>query len=313
MFSELRPASGGGSLWRRSCWLGAAFLLTLIPATMADSPTAQGPGEATPPSPAPLPVQGLAPGSPPSALPPSGTTTDEVIDFGPHDSLQQLREAQTEYYRASANKINDASTAIGWFKENAAFIGGLVAAFIAFLSFQQSKRTADENLKLSLANSRDERQSQSDTQFYEALKRFGDKDSPALRASAAALIAQLARRAPSRSAGYLEVAVDQFAAALRMELDPVVIEAVTDAVRYLTGVASDDFVAAQEMLERIYRTNRAQQSQFVSTVMKYFLVSGIAFENGLWPRPKFIEIAARIGYRAQVIQALFPTAGLPGP
>ena len=37
----------------------------------------------------------------------------------------------------------------------------------------------------------EQRRSQHDTQFYEALKRFGDKDSPAVRASGAALIAQL--------------------------------------------------------------------------------------------------------------------------
>jgi hypothetical protein len=69
------------------------------------------------------------------------------------------------HYRASTNKNIDASTAIGWFKENAAFVGGLVAAFIAFLSFQQSKRTADANLKLSFENRRDERRFRRDTQF----------------------------------------------------------------------------------------------------------------------------------------------------
>jgi hypothetical protein len=99
---------------------------------------------------------------------------------------------------------------------------------------------------------------------------LGDKDSPALRVSAATLIAQLARRVPSRSSGYLEVAIDQFAAALRMEREPVVIEAIPDAVRFLAGIVSEDFVAAQELLERIHRTNIVQQGQLRSTMLRYF-------------------------------------------
>jgi uncharacterized protein YjbI with pentapeptide repeats len=251
----------------------------------------------------------------PSAILP-GNTSDEVVgleDISPHDSLKELQEAQAKYYRESARKIIEANTPAGWIRENAAFFAGLLAGIVAFLSFFQAARTAAANLRLSLENSRDQRLSQRDTQFYEALKRFGDKDSPALRASAAALIAQLARRAPSRSAGYLEVAVDQFAAALRMEPDPVVIEAVVGAVGYLAGVVNENFVAAQEMLERIYRTNRAQQNQFVSNILRYFVVSGIELENGLWPRTAIIEIAARTGYRARVIETLFSTGQLPTP
>jgi Pentapeptide repeats (8 copies) len=252
------------------------------------------------------PARDPAAASSPSAVPSSKTDqTTSVGSIGQADSQEELRQAQAAYYRASEKKIHEAGTLWGWAKDNAAFFGGLAAGVIAFLSFYQSWRAATDNLKLSLENSESERRAQRDTQFYEALKRFGDKDSPSLRASAAALIAQLAG-APNRSEGYLEVAVSQFAAALRIEANTVVIESITDAARFLAGVATEDFVAAQEILERMHRTNLAQQHNLVSAVLRYLLVSGIKpVEKGAWPSEAFTEMAVRMGYRPDVIEALF--------
>jgi hypothetical protein len=285
------------------CW-ATLFLMFFVGAATAETPPNQQSGAGSQ-SATPIPAPDNKPAGKPSAVVPPD---DFVID--PPGSLEALRDAQTAYYRASADKIIDGKTLGGWFKDNAAVFSGLAAAIVAFLSFYQSSRIAAANLKLSLENSRSERRSQRDTQFYEALKRLGDKDSPALRAGAAALIAQLARRAPSRTAGYLEVAVDQFAAALRMEREPVVIEAVGDAIRYLAGVVSEDFITAQEVIERIYRTNRVQQDYLRSTILRYFLVSGMQPQDGVWPIAGTTELVSRTGFRSQVMEAMLPGASL---
>jgi hypothetical protein len=305
----------GTRVWHASSWLASGFALALPHTAMAGPSVAQGPSVATAPPPISSAENSPVAGSPSPSVSPLEQATGEIIDVAPRNaassgSLRELREAQTQYYRESAKTITEANTFGGWVKENAVVVGSLIAALIAFvsalLSLQQNSKTAAANLKLSLDNSEAGRRSQQDTQFYEALKRLGDKDSPALRASAVALIAQLARRNPSRSAGYLEVAVDQLATALRIERDPVVIEAIPEAVRYLSGVAAENVVAAQEMIERLYRANRAQQAQLSMTMLKYLLLSGAKPENAIWPELVFEEIAARTGYRVDVIKGLLP-------
>ena len=281
----------------------SATALTLV-SILSTTTKAQSPSAPTPLQSAP----GIA--REPSAGTPRNTSDDfpdtEIIENGkgPQNINLELQRAQTAYYDLSAQKIIDDATFIGWMKANAALIGALLAAFVAFLTFRQNKLAADRTIKLSLDNSEDQRRSQRDSQFYEALKRFGDKDSPALRASASALIAQMARNTPIRTASYIDVAVDQFSAALRLEQDPVVIESIISSIRYLAGVVIEDFVAAQEILERVYVANRALQNQLISAVLRYLFVSGTQPEHGRWPPQAIAEIAARTGYEVSIIGSL---------
>jgi hypothetical protein len=63
-------------------------------------------------------------------------------------------------------------------KDNATTIAAIVAAIITIVSFVFNYRATIRN--------------QQDTQFYEALKRFGDNDSPSVRFSAAGFLSVMA-------------------------------------------------------------------------------------------------------------------------
>lgn len=111
------------------------------------------------------------------------TTTNSKVTI---DEARKANEnAQAEYYRLLSKKMNEPSETF-WQKisDNPASVLGVlgvfVAALITLLSF--------------VFNYRATLRSQSDTQFYEALKRFGDKDSPAMRSSAAGILSQKAKQ-----------------------------------------------------------------------------------------------------------------------
>lgn len=96
-------------------------------------------------------------------------------------------EAQAEYYREQTKKLSEpAKTKTFWdnIKDNPAsalgVLGAALVAFVALISFIFNYRATLRN--------------QQDTQFYEALKRFGDTDSPAGRSSAAGILAQMSMR-----------------------------------------------------------------------------------------------------------------------
>src|SRR5215203_7507297 len=95
-------------------------------------------------------------------------------------------DPQADFYRELTKKLTEptptptptAKTLKQGVDENPALLltllGAVIAALVAFVSFVFNYRTT---LRIQI-----------DTQFYEALKRFGDKDSPSIRSSAAGLI-----------------------------------------------------------------------------------------------------------------------------
>ncbi len=101
--------------------------------------------------------------------------------------------AQAEYYGELTKKLREPppppKTISELMRDNfvgaMALCGAVLAASISLMSF--------------VFNYRAQLRNQVDTQFYEALKRSGDKDSGAVRASAAALIAQVGKRRKSLS------------------------------------------------------------------------------------------------------------------
>lgn len=96
--------------------------------------------------------------------------------------------------------------------ESVAAILGVILILVMFIS---TVRTA--------------RRDQHDVRFYEALKRFGDADSPALRSTAAGLLAQMgAQRA------YFDTALDQLISGLALEENPVVRASIRNAILGLT-------------------------------------------------------------------------------
>ncbi len=95
------------------------------------------------------------------ALGQPGTANDEVSN-----AQKNNQDAQAAYYR---KQLEDKTF---WQKvgDNPAAVGAVVAALVALVSFLFNYRATLRN--------------QTDTQFYEAMKRFGDKESPTLRSSA---------------------------------------------------------------------------------------------------------------------------------
>jgi Pentapeptide repeats (9 copies)/Pentapeptide repeats (8 copies) len=91
-------------------------------------------------------------------------------------------------------------------KDNAAAIPTIVAAIFAIASFGINYLTTVRN--------------QQDTQFYEALKRFGDNDSPSVRFSAAGLLSVMA----CRHKRYFKTAFFQLNAGQSFEENSVVLE-----------------------------------------------------------------------------------------
>ncbi|BDI29469.1 hypothetical protein CCAX7_15200 [Capsulimonas corticalis] len=97
---------------------------------------------------------------------------------------------------------------------------------------------------------------QKDTHFYEALKRFGDKDSEVLRASAAGLLAQMGSERDWLRARrpYWEIAFNQLLVGTRIERNDVVLSSVISSlkalVRYRRRVAFENIFSVHIDLQK---------------------------------------------------------------
>lgn len=174
-----------------------------------------------------------------------------------NDPQQELIRAQTEYYKAQKDSL---SKKVGFWqslKDNPASTVGIVGALVALISFAFNYRVT---LRF-----------QRDTQFYEALKRFGDKDSPTVRASAAGLVAQMAvikvlrikRRMP-----YFQTALSQLTTGLLLEGNYVALLAIRDA---FAGLIDLDLMSA---LKRLYESNLKLQEDACITLAKFCVATG---------------------------------------
>jgi hypothetical protein len=111
----------------------------------------------------------------------------------------------------------------------ATVIAALIAAIVAILN-------SGLNYRATLRSQRTSERFQRDSQFYESLKRFGDKDSPTVRASAAGLMAEMARSSgtwPAPDHTYSDTVFVQLMVGLRLEEDPAVIDSICSAMRVL--------------------------------------------------------------------------------
>jgi len=135
-------------------------------------------------------------------------------------------------------------------------IGALIAALVAFVSFVFNYRTT---LRI-----------QTDTQFYEALKRFGDKDSPSIRSSAAGLLGQMGEKriGMRRKQQYLPTSLSQLVTGLLLEDNAAVTISIGDSLGQL--VPHDPSQAAN----RLYVANMKLQEDMVRLLADYFFVNG---------------------------------------
>jgi hypothetical protein len=160
-----------------------------------------------------------------------------------------------------------------------ALIGAFIAARVAFLSFFFNYHAALKN--------------QTDSQFYEGLKRFGDKDSPAIRASAAGMLAVMGQMEVSRfeqkepaflrrvslsrvvDRPYLSLAVDQLLSGLMLEQNVTVLSAIKSALQRLIPL---DREGAKDGL---YRVNLLLQENLISALAEFFAARGFTQLAGI--------------------------------
>lgn len=182
--------------------------------------------------------------SQPSSSPSMEQSEQELIK-----ARRANEEAQADYYRAQTEKLHEQPNPKSlWqsIKENPASLLGAIAALVALISFIYNYRATLRN--------------QRDTQFYEALKRFGDKDSPTVRSSAAGILAQMGMRKAYRYRvllkkpfikrehhQYLSTTLDQLITGLLLEENLVCLSAISDAIKEL--VPYDPKMSIQKLYE----------------------------------------------------------------
>jgi hypothetical protein len=128
------------------------------------------------------------------------------------------QEAQAAYYQKQLQE----KPFVQQLTDNLAAVAAFTTAFVAVISF--------------LFNYCSTLRNQMDAQFYGAPKRFGDKDSPTLRTSAAGLLSQMGqlRRIALRSrAPYYYTAFNQLTTDYLLENDPVASGAFSQAIDVL--------------------------------------------------------------------------------
>jgi hypothetical protein len=122
--------------------------------------------------------------------------------------------------------------------------------------------------------------SQFDLHFYEALKRFGEKDSPLVRSSAAIMLAQAGSALKAsfgsfdRRLPFFKTSLEQLSYGLLLEENVKVSSSISDAVKRLVPYAP------QYVLQRLYLANLQLQDELVSNLTDFFVSVGAeSFED----------------------------------
>lgn len=191
---------------------------------------------------------------------------------------QQLTEAQRRYYEAQAAKLNDERST--W--QKVVNLGAFLAAFVAVLSL--------------VLNYSSTLRMQRDTQFFEALKRFGDQDSPAARSSAAGLLAKL-----SNQKGIIlrwqrpnfDIALDQLMAGSLLENNPVCLTSIKGALRQLTTYSPF------KVIQKIRNANLAVRTDMVKALAAFMATKSL--DAALGAGDHWSDAAALTPYEAKVL------------
>ncbi|MDQ2921089.1 MAG: pentapeptide repeat-containing protein [Acidobacteriota bacterium] len=164
-------------------------------------------------------------------------------------------EAETEYFRAQTAKLKEPS--VQGFTSNIPAVAAVFAGFVALVSFLF-------NYSANIKNQRD-------TQFYEALKRFGDKDSARLRSSAAGILTRIALNRGgvfTSHRPYFQTTLDQLVTGMMLEEEPVVLAAIDSALTQLFRVGKS------AGLHRMKEINATLTKNCVSRLAEFFACTG---------------------------------------
>jgi hypothetical protein len=278
-------------------------ILALSVLTATGSKAAQGEAEALP-----TPAAEAAKIATPSVTTPAATsaTPAPTEDRGLTEARKRNEQAQAVYYEKLANKLDQRSEGgqTGYLVLWVALIsllGALIASRVAYLSF--------------LYNYQNQLRTNSDTRFFEALKRFGDKDSAAMRTSAAGMLAVMGKiKLPKLDKGkpaffgqrsnadameqpYLSTALDQLLAGHMLENSPVVLASTKEAILEL--YPSD----REATVKKLEAANLKAQEDLAMTLAGFFSLRGAtradAIDEDLWS-----NAAALTGFRSVLLKEL---------
>jgi len=225
--------------------------------------------------------------------------------ISPDEARKANDEAQAEYYRVQTEKLKQPPPSKTFWQgvvDNPASVLGVFGVFVAALVTLFSFFF---NYRATLRNQRD-------TQFYEALKRFGDKDSPAIRSSAAGLLGQMAWTKqlgvkPKRTSRrfrtyfftltwhrpYFSTVLQQLISGLLLEDNPVVLASISGSLNEIGRLDPDP------ILRRVHSVNRWLQNDLVNTLAEFSAVIDSLKLGDAWSVAESLT-----GYNKEVLQDL---------
>ena len=239
-----------------------------------------------------------------------------LIVFG-QEARRQRELDQAAYYRAQTAKLNEPErpqTLWRALSDNAAILGALTAALVALFTLVVNQQTALRARK--------------DTEFYEALKRFGDKDSPTVRASAVAILAEMsgakffAWRWRKNDAWwrlnrkmvrfpYFDTVIDQLVTGLLIEKNSVVTHSTVGALRRMMP---RNFHRSADSLRE---ANWKLQQDMATHLEEFFTVKGVGDIAGdhkaakeAWSDIESLTGCSREALLAVVHGSLYDTSGI---
>jgi uncharacterized protein YjbI with pentapeptide repeats len=211
---------------------------------------------------------------------------EPALDESAQDPTEgDLRRAQIENQRAQREYYQRRP---GLLERLAPWASGL-AAFVAFVTL--------------IVNYRSNAQFQRDTKFYEALKRFGDKDSPSVRASATLLLSEMAQRTPTFSfvgrkrTEYLPTVLNQLVVGMLLEQNPVALESIRATFfnlapynRHLSG-------------SLLFNQNKSLAANLVDAFADYISMNGVSNLTDITPEA-WVVISTTTGFSREAFEGL---------
>lgn len=241
----------------------------------------------------------------------TGSSTD-ISDWSETESFVSDKDiAETNFYRAQTAKLQ--SEDAGWHAVLTIVTPGvaLLAVVVSFISFYFNLRaiakTQLKTMELARDVQNDARQQQRDTQFFEALKRFGDVTSPSTRASAAGLIAQLAISEQGRAHYYFQASLDQLSSGLLIESNEIVLRAMVDAMGTLSRLD------AQAVLSRHYEANLKLQVDLAHAINWFLITQGSSSARVERAAEPMALASIHTRYKQSTLITLFQRYGEPPP
>jgi hypothetical protein len=250
------------------------------------------------------PVQTSTPGVPLVPATPATPSPTEDPEF--LRERKRNEKAQADYYEQLAAKLARQSEG-GWANYLGLAValislsGALIAARVAYLSF--------------FYNYQNQLRMNSDTRFFEALKRFGDKDSAAARASAAGMLAVMGMMKLSNTGKrkpaffgrqlnadafeqpYHNTALDQLLAGHMLEDNTVVLASIKAAILELYPIGRETAV------KKLATANLKAQEDLSIALARFFSSRGApsadAIDEDLWSRA-----GALIGFKGAFLKEL---------